>query len=404
MRLTVESQQPASVNPSLPEAIIQAQKSRTLITGKVTAVEKNGFTVVVNGVQAFCPLQKMADGFIHIKNAFVGKEMSFIVEQTKGGVPQLSRIAAIKIENARLLDSMASDWKKVDPVLEGEVVRLADFGAFIDVGGLEGLIPISELSWAHTEKTSDAVKVGDKVKVKIIRWEKKDGRHKVSFSRRVLLPNPWDSVDENRFRPDARITGTVSRLTPAGAVIAFDAGIEGLLSPQDMSWEEASVDPAQSMTVGATVEVLVVRFDRRRRQLNLSLKFPEQDPWRDLEARLTGKESHTAKVLTLSSAGANVQIEPGIEGFLPVKLLQRAFESAYRKKASPGADIDVTVKKIDRRTRSLILSLPQLATGDEDDIHFREYEKERRARESGQSGEKLGSLGALLQARLSDRK
>lgn len=400
----METQQPDSARPALPESIIQAQRSRTLVTGKVTAVEKNGFTVDLGGVKAFCPLQKMAEGFIHIKNAFVGKEMSFIIEQTKGGTPQLSRVAAVKIENARLLDKMSSDWRSLDPILEGEVIRLADFGAFIDVGGLEGLIPISELSWSHTEKTADAVKVGDKVKVKIIRWEKKDGRHKVSFSLRALLPNPWDTLDEQKYRPDARITGKVGRFTPAGAVLVFDAGIEGLLSPEEMSWEVASIKPEEKLETGATVEVLVTRIDRRRRQMSLSLKFPEQDPWRDLESRLTGKESHTAKVLTLSSAGATVQIEPGIEGFLPVKLLQRAFESAYRKKASPGTDIEITVKRVDRRTRSLVLSLPQLATGDEDQSHFIEYEKERRQKQAEDSGEKVGSLGALLQARLSGKK
>ena len=149
---------------------------------------------------------------------------------------------------------------------------------------------------------------------------------------------------------------------------------------------------------------MITKVDRRRRQIGLSLKFPELDPWKDLDQRLKSKETHMAKVLTLNSEGAKVQIEPGIEGFLPVRLLQKAFENAYRKKTAPGTEIEVTVKKIDRGSRSLILSLPQLATGDEDTTHFREYENERKKKSATESEEKLGSLGALLQAKLTGKR
>lgn len=400
----METQQTQPAKVSLPESVVQAQKSKNLISGKVVAVDKTGFVVEIEGYRAHCLLDKMSDGFIHIKNTYIGKNLNFIVEGTKGGFTQLSRVAAIEVENAQLLDRMAKEWRQLNQVFDGQVLRTVDFGAFIDIGGLEGLIPISEIAWGHTEKSSDVLKVGDKVKVKIVRWEKANGRHKVSFSMKVLLKNPWDSLDEKKYAPGTRLTGKVSRFIPQGAVIEFEPAIEGLLSPEDMSWEQASIDPGTVLEKGSQVEVFINRLDRRKNQINLTRKFPEGDPWKDLEDRLIGKESHLAKVLTLNSTGANVQIEPGIEGFLPVRLLQKAFENAYRKKASPGAELQVTVKKIDRRTRELVLSLPQLATGDEDSVHFHEYEKERKNKATAPTDGKTGSLGALLQARITAKK
>lgn len=400
----METQQTQPAKVSLPESIVQAQKSKHLISGKVVAVDKTGFLVEIDGYRAHCLLNKMSDSFIHIKNTYIGKELNFVVEGTKGGAAQLSRIAALDIENAQLLDRMAKEWRQLDQVFDGQVIRTADFGAFIDIGGLEGLIPISELAWGHTEKVTDVLKTGDRVKVKIVRWESANGRHKVSFSMKVLLKNPWDSLDDKKYAQGLRLTGKVSRFIPQGAVIEFEPAIEGLLTPDEMSWDQTPVDLGTVLEKDAQVEVLINRVDRRKNQISLTRKFPEADPWKDLEERLVGKESHLAKVLTLNSTGANVQIEPGIEGFLPVRLLQKAFENAYRKKASPGAELQVTVKRIDRRSRELVLSLPQLATGDEDSIHFHEYEKARKKKTSTDGDEKLGSLGALLQARISGKK
>jgi len=394
-------QQPAKTK--LPDSVLNAQRSRNLIEGRVTAVEKNGFTIEIDGVRAYCALNKMSDDFINIKNSYIGRQLNFIIEDFKTGVPQVSRVAALKIENARLLDKMAKEWKQHNQAFDGTILRLADFGAFVDIGGLEGLIPISELAWGHTDQVCDVVKVGDRVKVKIIRWEKIGGRHKVSFSMKELTANPWDSLNSQTYQPNARLKGTISRFIPAGAVVVFEPAIEGLLPPEEMNWDVTTVDPGSVFAVGDSVEVMITKIDRRRRQIGLSLKFPELDPWRDLDQRLKSKDTHTAKVLTLNSAGANVQIEPGIEGFLPVRLLQKAFENAYRKKTSPGSDIEITVKKIDRATRTLILSLPQLATGDEDTTHFREYEKERKKKAETRE-EKVGSLGALLQAKLTNKK
>ena len=396
------TQQPAK--SKLPDTVLNAQRSRDLIAGKVTAVEKTGFTVDVDGVKAFCALNKMSEDFIHIKNSFVGRQLNFIIEDVKAGVPQVSRVAALKIENARLMDQMSKEWKKHNQAFDGTILRVTEFGAFVDIGGLEGLIPISEMAWGHTEKVSDAINVGDKVKVKIIRWEKNGGRHKVSFSMKELMANPWDSLNSQTYQNGAKLKGTVSRFIPSGAVIVFEPAIEGLLTPNEMNWDNASVDPASIYKVGDSAEVMITKVDRRNRQIGLSLKFPELDPWKDLDQKLKSKDIHTAKVLTLNSTGAQVQIEPGIEGFLPVRLLQKAFENAYRKKAAPGTDIEVTVKKIDRATRSLILSLPQLATGDEDTTHFREYESERKKKTAAEPAEKLGSLGALLQAKMTGKK
>ena len=396
------TQQPAKAK--LPDTVLNAQRSRDLIAGKVTAVEKTGFTVDVDGVKAFCALNKMSEDFIHIKNSFVGRQLNFIIEDVKAGVPQVSRVAALKIENARLMDQMSKEWKKHNQAFDGTILRVTEFGAFVDIGGLEGLIPISEMAWGHTEKVSDAINVGDKVKVKIIRWEKNGGRHKVSFSMKELMANPWDSLNSQTYQNGAKLKGTVSRFIPSGAVIVFEPAIEGLLTPNEMNWDNASVDPASIYKVGDSAEVMITKVDRRNRQIGLSLKFPELDPWKDLDQKLKSKDIHTAKVLTLNSTGAQVQIEPGIEGFLPVRLLQKAFENAYRKKAAPGTDIEVTVKKIDRATRSLILSLPQLATGDEDTTHFREYESERKKKTAAEPAEKLGSLGALLQAKMTGKK
>jgi small subunit ribosomal protein S1 len=400
----VEQTQQQPAKAKLPDTVVNAYKSRDLILGKVTAVEKTGFTVEIEGVKAFCALNKMSEDFIHIKNSFVSRQLNFIVEDVKAGVPQVSRVAALKIENARLLDKMAREWKQHNQAFDGTILRLTDFGAFVDIGGLEGLIPISEMAWGHTENVSDIVKVGDKVKVIIIRWEKNGGRHKVSFSMKELLPNPWDSLNPQTYQNGAKLKGKLSRFIPGGAVFVFEPAIEGLLTPDEMTWDVAAVDPATIYNVGDQVEVMVTKIDRRRRQIGLSLKFPELDPWKDLDQRLKSKETHIAKVLTLNSEGAKVQIEPGIEGFLPVRLLQKAFENAYRKKTAPGTEIEVTVKKIDRGTRSLVLSLPQLATGDEDTTHFREYENERKKKSAAQSEEKLGSLGALLQAKLTGKK
>ena len=137
---------------------------------------------------------------------------------------------------------MAREWKQHNQAFDGTILRLTDFGAFVDIGGLEGLIPISEMAWGHTENVSDVVKVGDKVKVKIIRWEKNGGRHKVSFSIKELLPNPWDSLNTQTYQNGTKLTGTISRFIPAGAVIVFEPAIEGLLTPDEMNWEVAAIE------------------------------------------------------------------------------------------------------------------------------------------------------------------
>ena len=333
------------------------ERSET-VQGRCMRRIKGGIVVDVMGVEAFLPGSQIDVHPVRDFDAWIGQTCDFRIfkvnELRKNIV--LSRKVLIE-ENLRDVREKILSEIHVGQVMDGLVKNITDFGAFVDLGGVDGLLHITDMSWGRVNHPSEVVTYDQKIKVRVLDFD--PVRKRISIGLKQLQPHPWEGI-EARFPMKSKVKGKVVSLTKYGAFVELEEGIEGLIHISEMSWTQHIKHPAQLLNIGQEVEVVVLSIDAENRKISLGLKQTEEDPWEKLEQKYALSSRHTGMVRDLVPFGAFVELEEGIEGLVHISDL-----SWTRKLKHPGEilkkgdKIDVVILSFDRDERRIALGHKQ---------------------------------------------
>nr|WP_286676400.1 30S ribosomal protein S1 [Paracidobacterium acidisoli] len=339
---------------SLEAAFVQ----KAPIVGTVTGVVKGGLSVDV-GVRAFMPASRSGTREAGEMEKLVGQEITCqIIKLDAAEEDVVVDRRVIAEEEARSLE--AGRWSAVreGDVLDGQVRSLASYGAFVDVGGIDGLLHVSDLSWSRVNSPEEVLSVGQQLRVKVLKIDSENRR--ISLGLKQLLPEPWDSATE-RYAAGQRVTGTISRLTDFGAFVEVEPGIEGLIHVSEMSWIKRVRRPSDVLKQGDTVDTVILSISPAERRLSLGLKQALGDPWTDAEQKFPAGTTMEGRITRLTKFGAFVQLAEGVEGLVHVSEI-----SAEKRINHPqdvlkaGETVKALVLAVDREKRQIRLSMKQL--------------------------------------------
>ncbi len=365
------------------------------VEGKVTAVIKGGFQVEVVKQRAFCPVSQMDLTYVEDPEAYVGQTFTFAIKrfEERGRNIVVSRRDILQKEMEKSREAFMEQLD-TEAVFEGTVVRIMPFGAFVSLApGVEGLVHISELSWSRLDTPEQAVKVGDRLQVKIlgIKDGDKAGTKKISLSVKQAMGDPWTDAP-NRIRVGDKLMGKVTRCANFGAFVELIPGIEGLVHISEMSYTRRVMRTEEVVVPGDEIMVMVKEFDLDRKRISLSIKDAEGDPWADIEEKFKPGRTVQGRVEKKERFGIFVNLAPGITGLLPKSKMAASENAAQIEALKPGAAITVTIDGVNARERKI-----SLGTGDaSNDQGWQEF--------AGGTDDTLGSLGDQLKKALSQQK
>lgn len=380
-----------------------AQQNQVPVNGKVTGENKGGFEVTVFGKTCFCPISQIDTRFVEDKKTFIGQELQFLVEKVDGGGRNIvvSRAKLLKQEAEQKLEELESKLDS-NPILEGTIKDIAEYGAFVDLGGIDGFLHISELSYSRVNKVRDFLDKGDKVRVKVLSIETVKGKRRIALSMKAVESDPWEEMGSS-LKEGASYSGKVTRLESFGAFIEVLPGIEGLAHVSELSWEKRVLHPSEVVSVGDKVDVRVLSVDIHKQKISLSLKNVENDPWTAARGIIETNASIEGTVTSLKGFGAIIELTNGVTGLLPMGTLKTAYGESYRKHASPPKKITVLVKEIHDEERKILLTLPNIDQDEDAHSVFEEYKKKQKSQSTQVQKPQQGNFGALLAAKLAER-
>lgn len=342
-------------------ALEKAFADKASVLGTVTAVVKGGFSVDV-GVRAFMPSSRSGARDAAEMQALVGQEIRCrIIKLDVADEDVVVDRRVVAEEEERSAKSQLYSQIKEGDVLNGTVRSLADYGAFIDIGGVDALLHVSDIAWGRVNKPADVLSVGQPVEVKVLKLATEGHKRRISVGLKQLQAHPWDAVAQ-KFNVGDRVRGTVTRLMEFGAFVELEPGIEGLIHISEMSWSRGKVrKPSDVVKEGETVEVVILGVNPGDRKLSLGLKQALGDPWVDVPQRFPVGSAIQGPVTSLTKFGAFVQLAEGVEGMVHVSEI-----SAEKRIGMPaevlrvGQVVQAQVIAIDPEKRQMRLSMKQL--------------------------------------------
>lgn len=341
------------------DRVNQALDDKEVIQGYIKSRTKGGMIVDVFGIEAFLPGSQIDVKPIRDYDVFVGKTMEFRVVKINQEYRNVivSHKALIEAELEAQKKEIISKLQK-GQVLEGIVKNITSYGVFIDLGGVDGLIHITDLSWGRVNDPHDFVEIGQKLNVVILDFD--DEKKRIALGLKQLTPHPWDSLDEN-LKVGDHVKGKVIVLADYGAFVEIAPGVEGLIHVSEMSWSQHLRSAQDFLKVGDEVEAVILSLNREERKMSLGLKQLKEDPWKDIEAKYPVGSKHTAKVRNFTNFGVFVELEEGIDGLIHISDLSWTKKIKHPSEFTQiGADIDVVVLEIDTENRRLSLGHKQL--------------------------------------------
>ena len=341
------------------DRVNQALENEEIIKGYVKCRTKGGMIVDVFGIEAFLPGSQIDVKPIRDYDIFVGKTMEFQVvkinQEYKNVV--VSHKALIEAELEKQKKEIISKLEK-GQVLEGTVKNITNYGVFIDLGGVDGLIHITDLSWGRVSDPHEVVELDQKLNVVILDFDNE--RKRIALGLKQLTPHPWDALDEN-LKVGDHVKGKVVVMADYGAFIEIAPGIEGLIHVSEMSWSQHLRSAQDFMKVGDEVEAVILTLDREERKMSLGIKQLKDDPWENIEERYPIGSKHTAKVRNFTNFGIFVEIEEGVDGLIHISDLSWTKKIKHPSEFTQiGAEIEVCVLEIDKSNRRLSLGHKQL--------------------------------------------
>ena len=341
------------------ERVNAALESQEIIKGYIKCRTKGGMIVDVFGIEAFLPGSQIDVKPIRDYDVFVGKTMEFKVvkinQEFKNVV--VSHKALIEAELEQQKKEIISKLEK-GQVLEGTVKNITSYGVFIDLGGVDGLIHITDLSWGRVSDPHEVVELDQKLNVVILDFD--DEKKRIALGLKQLTPHPWDALDAD-LKVGDHVKGKVVVMADYGAFIEIAPGVEGLIHVSEMSWSQHLRSAQDFMKVGDEVEAVILTLDREERKMSLGIKQLKADPWENIEEKYPIGSKHTAKVRNFTNFGVFVEIEEGVDGLIHISDLSWTKKVKHPSEFTQiGADIDVVVLEIDKENRRLSLGHKQL--------------------------------------------
>lgn len=341
------------------ERVNTALENEEIIQGYIKCRTKGGMIVDVFGIEAFLPGSQIDVHPIRDYDVFVGKTMEFkivkINQEFKNVV--VSHKALIEAELEAQKKEIIGKLEK-GQVLEGTVKNITSYGVFVDLGGVDGLIHITDLSWGRVNDPNDVVTLDQKINVVILDFD--EDKKRIALGLKQLTPHPWDALDAD-LKVGDHINGKVVVLADYGAFVEIQPGVEGLIHVSEMSWSQHLRSAQEFLHVGDEVEAVILTLDREERKMSLGIKQLKEDPWETIEVKYPVDSKHTAKVRNFTNFGVFVELEEGVDGLIHISDLSWTKKVKHPSEFTQvGADIDVVVLEIDKENRRLSLGHKQL--------------------------------------------
>ena len=337
----------------------QALESGELVTGTVTGKVKGGLSVMTNGIRAFLPGSLVDTRPVKDTTPYEGKTFEFKViklDRKRNNVV-VSRRAVVEAnmgeERAKLLETL-----KEGAIVKGIVKNITDYGAFVDLGGIDGLLHITDLAWRRVRHPSEVVQVGQELEAKVLKFDQ--DKNRVSLGLKQLGEDPWVGI-ARRYPQGTRLFGKVTNITDYGAFVEVEAGIEGLVHVSEMDWTNKNVDPRKVVTLGDEVEVMVLDIDEERRRISLGMKQCKPNPWEDFAQSHKKGDKVSGQIKSITDFGVFIGLPGGIDGLVHLSDLSwnESGEEAVRK-YKKGDELEAVVLAIDTERERISLGIKQM--------------------------------------------
>jgi small subunit ribosomal protein S1 len=337
----------------------KAMEEGRLVEGLVNGKVKGGLTVMINGIRAFLPGSLVDIRPVKDTNPFEGKQLEFKViklDRKRNNVV-VSRRAVLEEsqgeERQKLLETL-----REGVVVKGIVKNITDYGAFVDLGGIDGLLHITDLAWRRVKHPTEVVNVGDELEAKVLKFDQEKSR--VSLGLKQLGEDPWVGLSR-RYPPGTRLFGKISNLTDYGAFVEIESGIEGLVHVSEMDWTNKNVHPAKVVQVGDEVEVMILEIDEDRRRISLGMKQCKPNPWEEFSQNANKGEKVSGQIKSITDFGIFIGLAGGIDGLVHLSDLSwsEPGEDAVRK-YKKGDEVEAMVLAIDVERERISLGIKQL--------------------------------------------
>ncbi|HEB1268245.1 TPA: 30S ribosomal protein S1 [Escherichia albertii] len=338
----------------------KAYEDAETVTGVINGKVKGGFTVELNGIRAFLPGSLVDVRPVRDTLHLEGKELEFKViklDQKRNNVV-VSRRAVIESENSAERDQLLENLQEGMEV-KGIVKNLTDYGAFVDLGGVDGLLHITDMAWKRVKHPSEIVNVGDEITVKVLKFDRE--RTRVSLGLKQLGEDPWVAIAK-RYPEGTKLTGRVTNLTDYGCFVEIEEGVEGLVHVSEMDWTNKNIHPSKVVNVGDVVEVMVLDIDEERRRISLGLKQCKANPWQQFAETHNKGDRVEGKIKSITDFGIFIGLEGGIDGLVHLSDISWnvAGEEAVRE-YKKGDEIAAVVLQVDAERERISLGVKQLA-------------------------------------------
>ncbi|MFQ6023893.1 MAG: 30S ribosomal protein S1 [Acidiferrobacterales bacterium] len=341
------------------EDLEKAYESQSVVTGVLTGKVKGGFTVTLDSIRAFLPGSLVDVRPVRDPGYLEGKELEFKViklDQKRNNVV-VSRRAVVETEMSAERDALLASLEE-GQIVKGVVKNITDYGAFVDLGGVDGLLHITDLAWKRVRHPSEVVKVGEEIEARVLRYDRE--RNRVSLGLKQLGEDPW--ADLNRRYPEStRLFGTVTNLTEYGAFVEIEEGVEGLVHVSEMDWTNKNIHPNKVVQVGDEVEVMILDIDPERRRISLGMKQCQPNPWEEFAAGHNKGDRIKGKIKSITDFGVFVGLEGGIDGLIHLSDLSwsRSGEEAVRD-YKKGQEVEAVILAVDPERERISLGIKQI--------------------------------------------
>lgn len=341
------------------EYILEHCEEGSIVKGKVIRKVKGGLMVDI-GMEAFLPGSQIDNKRIKNLDEYLDKTYEFKI--LKINIERKNVVVSRReLLEAERISKKAEVLEHIQPgdVREGIVKNITDFGVFLDLDGIDGLLHITDMTWKRIKHPSEMVQIGQKLEVMILSVDKDKGR--VALGLKQKEPNPWDQIEE-KYPPGTHVRGKIVNLLPYGAFIEIEPGIEGLIHVSEMSWTKNITDPSEMVNKGDEVEAVVLSIQKEEGKISLGIKQIEPNPWDNVEEKYQVNSNVKAEIKSLTNFGAFVELEPGVEGLIHISDLSWIKKVSHPSEVlKKGDQVDAIILSVDRESKKITLGVKQLA-------------------------------------------
>ncbi|MGI8786445.1 MAG: S1 RNA-binding domain-containing protein [Pyrinomonadaceae bacterium] len=341
------------------DAIEKAYNENMPITGRVVEVTKGGLQIDLDGVEAFMPGSQVDSRPIRNLNSYVGQDIEAQVikfSRKRNNIVLSRKVLTDEIVNQQKSETLGNIEEGY--IVEGTIKNLTEYGAFVDIGGIDGLLHVTDMSWGRLQNPGDQFKVGDTIQVKVLKLDR--DKEKVALGYKQLIPDPWSTVIE-LYPVNSKVKGRVSSVAEYGAFIELEPGVEGLVHVSEMSWSKRSANPKKLVRPGDELEVQVLGVDTDDRRISLGMKQLQPNPWQTVRERFQIGQTVRGRVRNLTDFGAFVELEDGIDGLVHVSDISHSKKIKHPKDVlKRDQEVEAVIKNIDPQNRRISLSIKEL--------------------------------------------